>query len=132
MTIHPGNAEGWRMDLVTPCPDSPLKGKKVLFLGSSVTLGYGSLREAIPEYFAARFGCQAVKEAVSGTTLTDDRPSSYVNRLLTRVDPAERFDLVIVQLSTNDAAKKKPLGEIPPSLDRTRLDTHTVSGAIGS
>ena len=126
----PGNAEEYGMAGVEKLENNPLKGKKVLFLGSSVTYGAASLQEGIPEYFAARFGCEITKEAVSGTTLVDDADSSYVHRLLNNVDPAEDYALVVVQLSTNDATKKKPLGEIAESFDRADFDTHTVTGAM--
>ena len=84
----PGNAPEYGMDAVEQLSESPLTGKKVLFLGSSVTYGAASLREGIPEYFAARLGCEVTKEAVSGTTLVDNGDSSYVQRLLKNVDPA--------------------------------------------
>lgn len=130
MAKLPGNAESYGMDSLGETENSPLKGKKVLFLGSSVTYGAASLREGIPEYFAVRLGCEITKEAVSGTTLTDDSNSSYVHRLLTKVDPATDYALVVVQLSTNDASKNKPLGEISDGSALADFDTHTVTGAI--
>lgn len=125
----PGNAPEYAMDSVNALPENPLAGKKVLFLGSSVTYGASSLREGIPEYFAARFGCEITKEAVSGTTLVDNGASSYVQRLLNKVDPGADYALVVVQLSTNDATKKLPLGEISESTDKSAFDTATVTGA---
>ena len=130
MAKIPGNAEQYNMKTVESLGDNPLKGKKVLFLGSSVTYGSASIREGIPEYFKARFGCDITKEAVSGTTLVDNGSSSYVQRLLNKVDSNEKYDLVIVQLSTNDASKKLPLGDISTSQDRDSFDTSTITGAI--
>ena len=130
MAKLPGNAESYGMDALVELENSPLKGKKVLFLGSSVTYGAASLREGIPEYFAVRLGCEITKEAVSGTTLTDDKTNSYVHRLLTKIDPAEDYALVVVQLSTNDASKNKPLGEIADGFALSEFDTHTVTGAM--
>ena len=98
MAKLPGNAESYGMDRLDAMEGSPLEGKKILFLGSSVTYGAASLREGIPEYFAVRLGAEVTKEAVSGTTLTDDSNSSYVHRLLTKVDPATPYSLVVVQL----------------------------------
>ena len=126
----PGNAPVYGMDAVEQLPESPLTGKKVLFLGSSVTYGAASLREGIPEYFAARLGCEVTKEAVSGTTLVDNGDSSYVQRLLKNVDPATPYSLVVCQLSTNDATKALPLGEIQEARDRESFDTATVTGAM--
>ena len=130
MAKLPGNAETYTMQAVEPLENSPIAGKNVLFLGSSVTYGAASLQEGIPEYFAVRFDCHVTKEAVSGTTLTDDSNSSYVSRLKTNVDPETPYALVVVQLSTNDASKSKPLGELSGSTDLTALDPHTVTGAI--
>ena len=130
MAKLPGNAESYGMDRLDAMEGSPLEGKKLLFLGSSVTYGAASLREGIPEYFAVRLGAEVTKEAVSGTTLTDDSDSSYVHRLLTKVDPATPYSLVVVQLSTNDAGKNKPLGEISDSWNKEDFDTHTVTGAM--
>lgn len=126
----PGNAEKYGMQSLAPREDSPLAGKKALFLGSSVTYGAASLREGIPEYFSVRLDCEVTKEAVSGTTLVDDADSSYVHRLLTKVDPSTDYSLVVVQLSTNDATKNKPLGDISGSRDLAEFDTHTVTGAM--
>lgn len=52
--------------------DSPLKGKTILFLGSSVTCGSAPGQESFVEYMVKRDGILAVKEAVSGTTLVDE------------------------------------------------------------
>ena len=130
MAKLPGNAESFGMNQLDAMETSPLKGKKILFLGSSVTYGAASLREGIPEYFAVRLDAEVTKEAVSGTTLTDDSNSSYVRRLLTKVSPTTPYSLVVVQLSTNDAGKNKPLGEVSDSLNKEDFDTKTVTGAI--
>lgn len=127
---HPGNADEYNMDTVELLDDNPLKDKNVLFLGSSVTFGSASLQQGIPEYFGARFGCEYTKEAVSGTTLVDNGDSSYVQRLLNNVDKDEHYDLVICQLSTNDASKNLPLGEISDSKSLTDFDTSTIVGAM--
>ena len=130
MNKIPGNAQSYNMDTVEPLENSPLKGKNVLFLGSSVTYGSASLRQGIPEYFAARFGCNYTKEAVSGTTLVDNGKNSYVQRLLNNVDPNASYDLLICQLSTNDASKEMPLGEISDSKNLEDFDTSTITGAM--
>ena len=126
----PGNAENYSVKNLSEIPDSPLSGKDVLFLGSSVSYGSASLREGIPEYFGVRLGCKVTKEAVSGTTLVDDQNSSYVSRLLKNVNKNTSYSLVVVQLSTNDASKNKPLGEISKGTSLSDFDTHTVTGAI--
>lgn len=109
--------------------DSALNGKKIIFLGSSVTYGYGAKGKSFVDYLERENGVIPVKEAVSGTTLVDDKDSSYVSRLKT-IDTSIDADMLICQLSTNDATKNKPLGEISDSLELESFDTHTVAGAI--
>ncbi len=99
-----GNGSEYSVENIEKAENSTLAGKKVCFLGSSVTYGAASLREGIPEYFAQRFGWEVTKEAVSGTTLTDTGKNSYVQRLTNNIDAGENYDLLICQLSTNDAS----------------------------
>lgn len=119
----PGNSDDYDFSKIEPMENSPLHGKTVLFLGSSVTNGAAALHQSIPEYFAARMGCTAIKEAVDGTTLCDTGKSSYIQRMLNNVDPDQQIDLVVCQLSTNDASKGMPLGDFGD-------DTATITGAI--
>ncbi|MBQ7638969.1 MAG: SGNH/GDSL hydrolase family protein [Clostridia bacterium] len=106
--------------------NTPLEGKNICFLGSSVVFGSASGEWSVPEYFAARFGCSYTKEAVCGTTLVDSDALSYVSRLK-KIDKSIRFDLFICQLSTNDASKGNPLGDTGSGGE---YDTSTVTGAI--
>jgi len=126
MPLHPGNAKKYDMSTVAPMENSPLAGKTVLFLGSSVTFGAASLQQGIPEYFARRFGCHIIKEAVSGTTLVDTGTDSYVRRLVDNVPADSPVALLVCQLSTNDASRGMPLGDLPADSS----DTATVTGAI--
>ena len=121
----PGNGEEYAPEHVEPLADSPLEGMNICFLGSSVTYGASSLGVSFPEYLAARNGFTYTKEAVNGTTLVDDRDDSYISRMK-RLDADEEYDLFVVQLSTNDATNKKPLGEVGTQ----KYDTLTVCGAI--
>ena len=125
-----GNSVSYDMSTVEKLENSPLDGKKVLFLGSSVTYGSASLRQGIPEYFSYRFGCEYTKEAVSGTTLVDNGKDSYVQRLMNNVSKDEKYDLLVCQLSTNDATKGKPLGEISNGYELSDFDTSTITGAM--
>ena len=84
-----------------------LVGKHVLFLGSSVTYGSASGGVSFVEYLAESMGLFACKEAVSGTVMPALRPNSYVERLRA-LDPSQAFDLLVCQLSTNDATKGIP------------------------
>lgn len=108
---------------------SSIKGKTVIFLGSSVTFGYGSFGVSFPDYLEKTDGIIAVKEAVSGTTLVDIKSNSYVSRMKT-IDKSIQADAFVCQLSTNDATKKIPLGKISESFDLNDFDTNTIAGAI--
>ena len=109
--------------------DSPINGKTVIFLGSSVTFGYGSLGVSFADFLEKTDGITAVKEAVSGTTLVDIKSNSYVLRMK-KIDKDINADAFVCQLSTNDATKEMPLGEISDGFDTDDFDTQTVAGAI--
>lgn len=84
--------------------------KTVLFLGSSVTYGSASGGVSFADMMAEELRLHCIKEAVSGTTLADLDESSYVSRLK-KLDPLTPVDLLICQLSTNDASQNIPLAE---------------------
>ena len=102
--------------------------KTIIFLGSSVTYGAASGGVSFADVICRNYGFNMIKEAVSGTTLVDEGPDSYIARLKT-ID-ADPVDLFICQLSTNDATLKKPLGSICAQQDAQTYDTKTVAGAI--
>ena len=109
----------------------PLSGKTILWIGSSVTYGaqaagHYSMVDAIEDLHPALV-CE--KYAISATTLVNDSESSYVARL--KLIPKDRQpDLIVVQLSTNDATTGKPFGEISDSFDQADFDDTTIAGAI--
>lgn len=94
-----------------------LKGKTVLFLGSSVTYGAFADGVSFADLMAERCGIRCIKEAVSGTTLADINDNSYVSRLK-KVDTACKIDLFVCQLSTNDASPKHnvTLGDVEAAI----------------
>lgn len=126
----PGNAEQYGFDHIVSLESSPLAGKRICVLGSSVVYGASSQQNAVGEYLAARFDCDLTKEAVSGTTLVDNGSSSYIQRMLNNIPKDAQFDLFVCQLSTNDATKKLPLGEISTGSALEDFDTSTVTGAM--
>ncbi len=79
-----------------------LKGKTILFLGSSVTYGAASGGISFADLMAEHCEINCIKDAVSGTTLADINEKSYVSRLK-RIEKTIHLDLFICQLSTNDA-----------------------------
>lgn len=108
---------------------SPLKNKNIIFLGSSVTLGSASMEESFVDFLVKIDGINAVKEAVSGTTLVGSYPKSYVSRIKS-IDRNLKADAFVCQLSTNDAVKKCPLGKVSEGNEIEALDLSTVAGAV--
>ena len=106
-----GNDSKFDLDKVDALKDSPLKGKRSLCLGSSVTVGQSAMLVSFADYLGKRDGAIVTKEAVSGTPLMDTGELSYVSRLKNKVDVNSKFDLAIVQLSTNDVWCDCSLGE---------------------
>lgn len=124
-----GNGPAYGFSRIEPLAHSPLAGGRIAVLGSSVAQGEASEGWAVGEYLAARLGASLDKEAVSGTTLADVGPESYLRRVC-RLDPRVRYALFLCQLSTNDAAKGLPAGVIAPGRDPKGFDTATTLGAL--
>lgn len=138
------DANGAEFDVsaVTMREDSPLKGKRIYWLGSSVTYGSAASGQSMADFLAALTGCISVKETVSGTTIYDDGGNgdsgarSYTRRMVNgenfRTD--ERVDAFICQISTNDCTnnrlnKRGAMTEgIPESADE--LDRGTTLGGV--
>lgn len=129
MNDLPGNRAEYDFSQIAPMENSPLEGKQIAILGSSVAYGEASEGYAVGEYLCARLGCELSKETVSGTTLVAGKENSYVSRLH-NLDPEAKFDLFICQLSTNDATMHKPLGDISDSMSLEDFDTSTITGAM--
>lgn len=135
----PGNAVAYNIENLDKQEDSSLMGKTILFLGSSVTEGAAAQNQSFVELFAYQDGVQVIKEAKSGTTLVDKNSilallafgngDSYVKRIK-HVDTDLPMDVVVCQLSTNDATMKKDLGDINASKDLEDFDTNTITGAM--
>ena len=126
----PGNAEKYSLENIEPLENSPLRGKRICYLGSSVTLGLYSMDVSFADYISYRNGCEYVKEAVSGTTLVDNGKTSYIQRMKNNISKDEKFDAFVCQLSTNDASKEMPIGELSSSENLEDFDTQTVTGAM--
>ena len=126
----PGNQSKYDFSEIVPLKNSSLAGGNICILGSSVVYGASSLQNSVGEYLAARFDCNLTKEAVSGTTLADNGPDSYVQRMLNNIPKDAKFALFICQLSTNDATRKVALGNISDSRKPEDFDTATVTGAM--
>jgi lysophospholipase L1-like esterase len=132
-----GNSPDYNVEKIETLEGSPLKGKTLYFLGSSVTIGYSSQGMAFPHYIAKRDQCTVVVEAVTGTTLMDKNKNSYVHRMEfgSKFDKNADVDMFICQLSTNDTgggtAAMLNLGDIVgPTSDLSAYDKTTITGAI--
>ncbi|NLU52881.1 MAG: SGNH/GDSL hydrolase family protein [Clostridiaceae bacterium] len=132
LSMLPGNASQYHIKNVDELPESPLKGKTIIFLGSSVTYGSASLGTSFTDYIGKRNRVKTIKEAVSGTTLVTDGDTcgtSYVSRIKS-ITPEIKADLFICQLSTNDSTQGKTLGEVSESFNMDSFNTDTIAGAI--
>ena len=123
-----GNGNEYSINNTEVITDSPLSNKTGIFLGSSVTYGYGSMGVSFADFLEKADGLNIIKEAVSGTTLVDAKANSYVSRMKT-IDKNIKADFFMCQLSTNDATKNLPIGEISESFDIADFDTQTITGA---
>lgn len=88
---------------------SPLAGKTIYWLGSSVTLGHAAGLNGVADYLSALTGSINVKEAVNRTTLLtpEGNINSYVMRMLngSNFNTEQKIDAFICQISTNDATQ---------------------------
>lgn len=66
-----GNASKYKLKKVKR--GSSLRGKRLVFVGSSLTKGSGSGGVSFPDYIARRTGCSVVKDAIGGTTTSKGR-----------------------------------------------------------
>ena len=130
-----GNREEYSVKNMQEEPDSPLKGKVIFWLGSSVTEGASSGKESMVDYIAKKHGAQCIKQAVSGTTLADIKSESYVSRLdsyLVSKEKVETVDVFVCQLSTNDRGMPDSFGTV--TADDVRgidaFDKTTTFGAM--
>ncbi len=125
----PGNGAAYDLETIAALENSILNRKRICFLGSSVTYGSAAMGVSFADYIAQRGGAEAIKAAVPGTKLVDNGPQSYIQRLK-QLDSTMHIDLLICQLSTNDATRNCPLGTVGDSFALDTLDTATVAGAI--
>jgi lysophospholipase L1-like esterase len=127
--FNSANGKAYDLDNVAVLEESPIEGYQIIYLGSSVTQGMQSKNISFVEYIAKRNTTTYIKEAVSGTTLVDEGDESYIKRMLT-IDTSYDADVFVCQLSTNDATKGYPLGEISDSTELSDFDTSTITGSI--
>ncbi len=108
-----------------------LSGKNIIWIGSSVTYGAHAAGHysMVDEIANLHKGTICEKYAISATTLVNGDISSYVSRL--KMIPQNKTpDMIVVQLSTNDATTGKEFGEISESENIADFDDTTIAGAI--
>jgi len=123
-----GNASKYSVAQTAALDSSPISGKTIYFLGSSVTKGFAAMNESFVDYIRKRNSCTCVKNAVSGTTLLDNGSLSYIQRMY-KFNKTAKVDAFVCQLSTNDARLNKA-GKLSASTNRAYFDTATTTGAI--
>ncbi|MBW1606115.1 SGNH/GDSL hydrolase family protein [Lactobacillus sp. Sy-1] len=110
-------------------PNSRLNDKRIIFLGSSITYGLTAKGDSFVDYLATEHGVNAQKEALSGSTIAGNDPSSYVERLKNNVVTNQDIDALVCQIS-NDQQRNKPLGEISNTFNIDDFDPSTTIGAL--
>ncbi len=119
-----------------PARQSPLAGKTIYWLGSSVTLGHAAVLNSVADYLGASTGSVNVKEAVNRTTLRtpEGNTNSYVMRMLNgnNFSIDEKIDAFICQISTNDATEaNRPYWGAVTDEQITELSLFDLSTSMG-
>ncbi|MBQ6223065.1 MAG: SGNH/GDSL hydrolase family protein [Solobacterium sp.] len=132
----PGNHSRYNPENQTVLADSPLKGKTILFLGSSVTQGYASQGISYVDYIEHIDQCNVIKEVMGATTVANipgmmGEGTSY-NPRLRKYDHTTAVDAVVIQLSSNDSTAGSDLGELSNGFDITQIDDTTFTGGMES
>lgn len=125
-----GNTAEYSPDRVSFNPQSSLAGKRIAFLGSSVTYGFAAKGVSFVDYLVARDGVKATKSAISGTTLAGQERLGYLHRLKNNFPTDQDYDIFVCQLSTNDNRHGRKLGQITGDEQRDGFDLNTTLGGI--
>ena len=100
-----GNSSQFNLSKVNKV-NSSLKGRRILFLGSSITRGHSSGNISFVDYLAHKHSIDVVaKDAVNGTTISFASNNNYIQRL-ENYDALSGAELLVCQLSTNDSRYK--------------------------
>lgn len=105
----------------------PLKGKRILFVGDSIT------RASDDHGWAGRvqdkYGAITTKAGVDGAAISDAR---LLNRVIMQLEEHknEKYDYVILHGGVNDAWEYAPVGTVSDSFDQKEFDVSTFAGGL--
>ncbi|WP_180138469.1 SGNH/GDSL hydrolase family protein, partial [Acinetobacter sp. YH12043] len=86
-------------------PISPLKNKKWLAIGDSITVGYGSNNKSYADILATKHNAILTKLASSGSTINGgiNMPDNQtLSKLIDSLTSDQNFDLITIAAGTND------------------------------
>lgn len=126
--FHPGNDRKYD-PASTPCqPDDGLAGKRIIWLGSSLTAGRKAQNTGLPAYMEAMYRTVTAADlSVAGSPLTDIVQNSGIARLRSLAKDLHEADLLVCEL---DEACFRDRGELTASADRFACDLSTGFGAV--
>ncbi len=125
-----GNSFRYNPSRAEEQPQNILYNKKILLIGSSVTLGMTSHFTSLAAYLSKRNHCTITMDAVLASTLAARNRLSYVDRLKKHTKDTDSIDFFLCQLSTNDAVFGSNLGKISTSYDPDKFNIETTAGGI--
>ena len=128
-----GNADEWLPANQEVNEDSPIAGKTIFWLGSSVQDGFGARHNAIGDFMEVIEKTNKIKDCYSGTYIATTADEDYLPRFLLHdatTDPV--VDLVVVQLGTNDSKQLTEVGDVTADdvRDYDSFDQTTTMGAL--
>ncbi len=114
-------------DVDTDAVSTKLEGKKILFVGDSITRSYEKI--GWPGRIAELFGTISTNAGVANASVSTIVPD---NRIITQLldNKDNEYDYVIMHGGVNDAWQQAPVGTISDSYDIEDFDISTYAGAL--
>ena len=107
-----------------PVGDSPLTGKRVLFVGDSITHASFSWASVIGKAYRMDW----TNSGISGATISDLREKIIRHQLMLNAD--KDYDYVIMHGGINDAMSSAPIGSVSGSFNVADFDAETYIGGL--
>ncbi len=122
-----GNSRRYDLSSAPSFQDSILRGRRVIWLGSSLSCGRKADGSTAASWLEAMSGCVIAADlSAEGSRLCTDVHNSGIARLRALASSVREADILIVELGDADVS---PLGRITEGFDRFACDTKTVLGA---